>query len=81
MLINSLLAHASDTHWEEFISELERLDVRRAVVVCGILLPCNNNLIFPATDVYAHHRGFDVLHLGFSSQYDSSDISQEDNTS
>jgi len=33
MLINSLLAHASDTRWEEFISELERLNVRKAVVV------------------------------------------------
>lgn len=34
MLINSLLAHASDDRWEEFISELERLNVRKAVVVC-----------------------------------------------
>jgi engulfment and cell motility protein 1 len=33
MLINSLLAHASDARWEEFISELERLNVRKAVVV------------------------------------------------
>ncbi|KAF4610887.1 hypothetical protein D9613_007022 [Agrocybe pediades] len=33
MLINSLLAHAlDDDRWEEFISELERLNVRRAVV-------------------------------------------------
>ncbi|KAJ7224321.1 ELMO/CED-12 family-domain-containing protein [Mycena pura] len=32
MLINSLLAHASDTRWEEFISELESLNVRKAVV-------------------------------------------------
>ncbi|KDR80657.1 hypothetical protein GALMADRAFT_222250 [Galerina marginata CBS 339.88] len=32
MLINSLLAHASDARWEEFISELERLNVRKAVV-------------------------------------------------
>ncbi|KAJ7066643.1 ELMO/CED-12 family-domain-containing protein [Mycena amicta] len=32
MLINSLLAHASDTRWEEFIAELERLNVRKAVV-------------------------------------------------
>ena len=34
MLINSLLAHASDARWEEFISDLERLNVRKAVVVC-----------------------------------------------
>ena len=33
MLINSLLAHASDARWEEFISDLERLNVRKAVVV------------------------------------------------
>ncbi|KAJ3510838.1 hypothetical protein NLJ89_g4449 [Agrocybe chaxingu] len=32
MLINSLLSHASDARWEEFISELERLNVRKAVV-------------------------------------------------
>ncbi|KAJ7612462.1 ELMO/CED-12 family-domain-containing protein [Mycena polygramma] len=32
MLINSLLTHASDTRWEEFIAELERLNVRKAVV-------------------------------------------------
>ncbi|KAF7356574.1 hypothetical protein MVEN_00991100 [Mycena venus] len=32
MLINSLLAHASDTRWEEFIAELEKLNVRKAVV-------------------------------------------------
>jgi engulfment/cell motility protein 1 len=34
MLINSLLSHANDTWWDEFINELERLNVRRAVVVC-----------------------------------------------
>jgi engulfment/cell motility protein 1 len=33
MLINSLLSHASDERWEEFIGELERLNVRKAVVV------------------------------------------------
>ncbi len=33
MLINSLLAHASDSRWEEFIGELEKLNVRKAVVV------------------------------------------------
>ncbi|KAK6992173.1 ELMO/CED-12 family-domain-containing protein, partial [Favolaschia claudopus] len=32
MLINSLLSHASDTRWEEFIAELEKLNVRKAVV-------------------------------------------------
>ena len=33
MLINSLLAHASDVQWEEFIEEVERLNVRKAVIV------------------------------------------------
>jgi engulfment/cell motility protein 1 len=32
MLINSLLAHASERHWDEFVAALERLHVRRAVV-------------------------------------------------
>ncbi|KAI0630864.1 ELMO/CED-12 family-domain-containing protein [Trametes polyzona] len=32
MLINSLLAHASDPRWDEFISELEQLNVRKAVI-------------------------------------------------
>lgn len=34
MLINSLMAHASDVLWEEFISEIERLNVSKAVIVC-----------------------------------------------
>ena len=33
MLINSLLAHATDTWWETFISQLERLNTRRAIIV------------------------------------------------
>ena len=33
MLINSLLAHATDTWWEAFISQLERLNTRRAIIV------------------------------------------------
>ncbi|KAI0676076.1 ELMO/CED-12 family-domain-containing protein [Trametes maxima] len=32
MLINSLLAHASDPRWDEFIAELEQLNVRKAVI-------------------------------------------------
>ena len=35
MLINSLMAHASDPRWDEFIAELERLNVRKAVIVRG----------------------------------------------
>jgi engulfment and cell motility protein 1 len=33
MLINSLLAHASDSRWEEFISSLEKLSISKAVIV------------------------------------------------
>jgi len=36
MLINSLLSHVNDTEWDEFISELERLNVRKAVIVRNI---------------------------------------------
>ncbi|KAG7094065.1 hypothetical protein E1B28_007685 [Marasmius oreades] len=32
MLINSLLAHASENRWGQFIDELERLNVRKAVL-------------------------------------------------
>jgi hypothetical protein len=39
MLINSLLAHANDAWWEEFIFELERLNVRKAVVVRPYISP------------------------------------------
>ena len=33
MFINSLLSHASDEYWDEFISKLESLNIRKAVVV------------------------------------------------
>jgi engulfment/cell motility protein 1 len=33
MLINSLLSHATDMWWDEFMGELDRLNVRRVVVV------------------------------------------------
>ncbi|KAH9926950.1 ELMO/CED-12 family-domain-containing protein [Fomitopsis serialis] len=32
MLINSLLANATEVHWDEFTSALERLNVRKAVI-------------------------------------------------
>ncbi|GBE86653.1 hypothetical protein SCP_0905330 [Sparassis crispa] len=32
MLINSLMAHATENQWEEFIAEIERLNVRKAVI-------------------------------------------------
>jgi engulfment/cell motility protein 1 len=39
MLINSLLAHATDTWWEVFISQLERLNTRKAIIVSPAV-PC-----------------------------------------
>jgi hypothetical protein len=39
MLINSLLAHATDTWWEVFISQLERLNTRKAIIV-SLVVPC-----------------------------------------
>lgn len=33
MLINSLLAHATETLWEAFIAKLEKLNIRKAVTV------------------------------------------------
>jgi engulfment/cell motility protein 1 len=37
MLINSLLAHATDTWWETFISQLERLNTRKAIIVSTVV--------------------------------------------
>jgi engulfment/cell motility protein 1 len=49
MLINSLLSHANDARWEEFIAELERLNVRRAVIVCSHLSAgLNAVLMYPS---------------------------------
>ena len=42
MLINSLLAHATDTWWEVFISQLERLNTRKAIIV-RLIVPCGVN--------------------------------------
>lgn len=46
MLINSLLSHASDLRWEEFLVEMERLNIRRAVVVCKFFLERNIRLMY-----------------------------------
>jgi hypothetical protein len=52
MLINSLLSHVNDTEWDEFISELERLNVRKAVIVRGIQFVFHGPLMeFLATHV------------------------------
>lgn len=33
MLINSLLSHVNDARWDEFVYEIEQLNVRKAVIV------------------------------------------------
>lgn len=33
MLINTLLSYATDEHWDDLTSELERLNIRKAVTV------------------------------------------------
>jgi engulfment/cell motility protein 1 len=33
MLINSLLSHVNDARWDEFVYELEQLNVRKAAIV------------------------------------------------
>ena len=38
MLINSLLSHVSDSRWDEFIGDLERLNVRKAVIVRSTIM-------------------------------------------
>jgi engulfment and cell motility protein 1 len=43
MLINSLLSHVNDARWDEFIGELERLNVRKAVVVCAQQFCCSKS--------------------------------------
>lgn len=79
MLINSLLSHANDARWEEFIAELERLNVRRAVIVSLRPLVEQNIHNSLAINVFAHHRRPDILHLGFPGKYGSCDIQEEDN--
>jgi hypothetical protein len=56
MLINSLLVHATDTRWDEFIAELERLNVRKAVVVC-LCYPSSQPqaYVLLASHVLTHH--------------------------
>jgi hypothetical protein len=57
MLINSLLAHATDTWWEVFISQLERLNTRKAIIVSPVV-PCGATYAhghpYPAPDELAH---------------------------
>jgi hypothetical protein len=80
MLINSLLSHASDARWEEFISELERLNVRKAVVVRGLLWTkeCRDDgLISLAAHVLAHHGGSDFVYSGFPGKHSSGHVSEE----
>ena len=57
MLINSLMAHASDPRWDEFIAELERLNVRKAVIVRytpTTCLICSVHNVTAASHVITH---------------------------
>jgi hypothetical protein len=54
MLINALLTHVGDERWDEFIGELERLNVRKAVVVSFLLLLSN----FGAGTVFAETASY-----------------------
>lgn len=57
MFINSLLSHASDEYWDEFISKLESLNIRKAVVVRQAFHTQNLELIFcEATHVFTYNR-------------------------
>lgn len=57
MLINSLLSHATDARWEDLTSELERLNVRKAVVVCNLSVLHRHRLITSdeAANVIEYH--------------------------
>jgi len=75
MLINSLLAHANDLRWEEFISEVERLNVRKAVVVRLISSFSMASNLLPATHVIAHDDGRShFVHTRFPSQHAESHL-------
>lgn len=67
MLINSLLAHATDARWEEFIGELQRLNVRKAVIVRLFLLnkealQSSHFTCLIAPHVFTYHRRSHILH-------------------
>ena len=91
MLINSLMAHASDPRWDEFIAELERLNVRKAVIVriavssclvCSLHTPSLTNHVFRCrlaeADVVPYDRGSDVVHPGLPSEHGPSNVPEED---
>lgn len=75
MLINSLLAHVNDTRWEEFIGELDRLNVRKAVVVrCShhhttIHKLANAQNRLTAVNVLTYDRRPNILHPRFPSKH------------
>ena len=80
MLINSLLSNADDNRWEEFIDELERLNVRKAVVVrLSPLWPTFPKLkCGTALDVLPYNRGPHIVNPGFPGEHDSGDVQAQD---
>jgi hypothetical protein len=81
MLINSLLSNADDDRWQEFIDELERLNVRKAVVVRpspSLVHVSEAQRFSTAPDVLAHNRGPHVINPGFPGEHDPSHIQAQD---
>jgi engulfment/cell motility protein 1 len=80
MLINSLLSHVTDARWEEFISDLERLNVRKAVVVGSHAShPRLESLSsIPAPNVATYGRRSNIMHPGLPSKYCARHISEKD---
>lgn len=76
MLINSLLANATDTRWDEFINSIERLNVRKAVIVGDI--HWLDELILTrrgtAANVVAHDRRPHVVHPRLPGEHDARHI-------
>jgi engulfment and cell motility protein 1 len=56
MLINSLLTHSTDTHWEELSDTLERLNIRKAIIVRRLFCASPSHLIYKLKE-------FDVISI------------------
>jgi hypothetical protein len=79
MLINSLLAHATDTYWEAFINKLDALNTRKAVIVCP--LTSDYELIdnhISVINVIAYSRPY-ILRARLSNQHGTCDVQNENN--
>ena len=84
MLINSLMAHSNEGYWEEFIIELERLNVRKSVIV-RVKRPFRNSRVLStgvqrcaASHGLAYDRRPNVLHPGLPSKHGPRHVPEED---